>query len=230
MRKQVRGEINIRARTRPPGRFVTSTMGPVMRAVNALNESLLDRLSVHARDTSLAFPLAASLRARIAALTSHQISAISRCGVLLSDIESSNPDFWQHVNLSEQAPPATIATSAWLTVDEAISHTLAVMLGCLYILRTAPTLAQLVLGMQPAVLSVFGELSERTLLATALRYPHLLQPRWSRRPDIWITVLDFVDGHSSTDLPQLNLHCLKLAAACSSRLQPPLNRQSRGDR
>jgi hypothetical protein len=217
MQNTARGEDAL-AQCSPSARFEPVAFDISLQVVSAINDSLIELLVQHARDAALAFPLDASLRVQMAELSDVQRSAIAQCGVMLADVEFENEPFWRTLRQSNRSPVELNLPGAWLANEEALSHTLTALFGSLQVVRGTPGLAPFVLSMPQSVLTVFRTLGERALLDTARQHPHLFQPRWRQRTDIWLGILNFVMENDLTDLSRLNRHVLTIPGASAPQL------------
>ena len=185
-------------------------------AVRELNGQVLDALTSSAQ-TTRAFPLGPKLRARFAALSTHQRQRASQCGVLLADAGFANSERWRSLALPGEHEDRTVQTD-WLPVDDAVVLASTVLLVAWHIIRVRPSIAGFLLGMPESTVNAYRQLGVSELTRVARRHPQWVRPRWPDRLDLWHSILE-VDGDSpSHDTTSLVLRCLTASAGMSSRL------------
>jgi len=197
-------------------RAAPKTLSDALDAIGQLNEELLAAL-VHTtrRDSQLVFPLAESLRSRFAKLSADKCRVISHCGVLLVDAAFTDIDRWERVDPSKSIVEQP---SEWLSQDQAIALSVAVLMLAWHVVHTAPRISGVLLGMSEAVLNRYRELGVNDLMVLACQASRWIQPRWINSPEVWTTIIDLATDPVEQEPSKMTLHCLKVTASYSNRL------------
>jgi len=194
------------------------TLSDALGAIGELNQELLTVLVLAARrDSAQSFPLADSLRPQFENLTSAQIGAISRCGVLLADAGFTDTARWQNADLAHESRVDADTGGQWLAQDHAIAFGFAVLMLAWHVVHTTPRVSGVLLGMSKAVLFHYRKLGIHGLVAMAQKGPRWIRPRWIESPDVWSGIIDVATDPISHESSKISVHCLKLSAAHSPR-------------
>ena len=173
-----------------------------LEGIQAINAALLRALISAAQDSTVSFPLDASLRPTVAALSEPEVESLARCQSWLIDVTSLIPEASMEAGKGDNERPCVwlspilLNSMAWQSVLLAwhacqLTRGACILLGCS--ISVARRLASYPIVQLPSLVHIAEQ---------------QLRVRWARRPEIWKALIQ--SARQGTHLRRVPLQLLAL--------------------